>query len=401
MPAILTFRPGPRHGNFLEPAEPPDTMSAGRPALPRLAPGRHPTGDRTPMFRAVAPAAALAAALALSAPAQEPAARVKPSAVVTQPKTLGSVDRKDPRLDALVPKDAVIEVLAEGFKWSEGPVWVKGADGGHLLFSDIPNNRIMKWSPKAGLSEFLKPSGYTGAAEFKGGEPGSNGLALDKDGTLILCQHGDRRVAKLGKDGKFVTVVDKYMGKRLNSPNDLVFAKNGDLYFTDPPYGLPEQVKDPAKELDFQGVYRLKPDGGLTLLTKEMTRPNGIGLSPDEKTLYVANSDPDLAIWKAFPLGADGTIAGPGKVLHDATADVKASPNKGLPDGLKVDQKGNVFATAVNGVYVFAPDGALLGRIVTNDKTANCGFGDDGSTLYMTTNDKLTRIRTSTKGQGF
>src|SRR6185436_8856342 len=152
-------------------------------------------------------------------------------------------------------------------------------------FTDIPNNRVMKWSQKDGLMEFLKPSGYTGKAEFKGTEPGANGLAFDKAGKLILCQHGDRRVARLVGDGKFETLADKYMGKRLNSPNDLVFKSNGDLYFTDPPYGLPGDVgdpKNPAKELDFQGVYRLTPRGQLTLLTKEMTRPNGIALAPDE-----------------------------------------------------------------------------------------------------------------------
>lgn len=332
-------------------------------------------------------AAVAAAALALTA-----------GAARDQPATLGGFDRKDPKFDEIIPKDAKIEVLAGGFKWTEGPVWVK--DGGHLLFSDIPNNVVYKWSAKEGIKEFLKPSGYTGSAKFTGHEPGSNGLAIDKGGSLILCQHGDRRVARLTKDGKFETLADKYMGKRLNSPNDLVFHPNGDLYFTDPPYGLPKNVNDPAKELDFQGVYRLKPTGELTLLTKEMSRPNGIGLSPDAKTLYVANSDPDKAIWMAFPVKEDGTL-GPGKQMHDATADVKASPDKGLPDGLKVDQKGNVFATAVNGIYVFSPDGKLLGRIVTNDKTANCAFGDDGTTLYMTTNDKLTRVKTTTKGIGF
>lgn len=322
------------------------------------------------------------------------------TAVVAQdkPATLGGFDRKDPKFDELIPKDAKIEVLAGGFKWTEGPVWVK--DGGHLLFSDIPNNVVYKWSPKDGLKEFLKPSGYTGKPKFEGHEPGSNGLAIDKSGSLILCQHGDRRVARLTKDGKFETLADKYMDKRLNSPNDLVYHPNGDLYFTDPPYGLPKGMNDPAKELDFQGVYRLKPGGELTLLTKEMSRPNGIGLSPDAKTLYVANSDPDKAVWMAFQVKEDGTL-GAGKQLHDATADVKASPNKGLPDGLKVDQKGNIFATAVNGVYVFSPDGKLLGRIVTNDKTANCAFGDDGTTLYMTVNDKLARVKTTTKGIGF
>ena len=341
------------------------------------------------MFRPLA-ATAVALALVASAAAEDP----------KLPMTLGSIDRKDPKFDALIPKDAKIEVLAGGFKWTEGPVWDKKANA--LLFTDIPNNRVVKWSAKDGVKDFLKPSGYTGKDEFKGTEPGANGLAFDKDGNLILCQHGDRRVARW-KDGKFETLADKYMGKRLNSPNDLVFAKNGDLYFTDPPYGLPGDVldpKNPHKELDFQGVYKLTPKGELTLLTKEMTKPNGIALSPDEKTLYVANSDPDKAIWMAFPVGADGNI-GKGKLLYDATADVKASPNKGLPDGMKVDAKGNIFATAVNGVYVFAPDGTLLGRIVTNDKTANCAWGDDGTVLYMSTNDKLTRVKTTTKGLGW
>ncbi|MFM8274781.1 MAG: SMP-30/gluconolactonase/LRE family protein [Gemmata sp.] len=345
------------------------------------------------MLRSFAPLALVAAAaLAAVDGVRPPLASAQDKA-----KALGSIDRKDARLDALIPKDAKIELLADGFKWAEGPVWDRKASA--LLFTDIPNNRIVKWSATGGAKEFLKPSGYTGKEEFKGGEPGANGLAYDKDGNLILCQHGDRRIARL-KDGKFETIVDKYMGKRFNSPNDLVFAKSGDLYFTDPPYGLPGQMKDPAKELDFQGVYRLSAKGELTLLTKEMTRPNGIGLSPDEKTLYVANSDPDKAIWMAFPIGTDGAL-GQGKLLYDATADVKASPNKGLPDGLKVDAKGNIFATAVNGVYVFSPDGTLLGRILTNDKTANCGWGDDGTVLYMTTNDKLTRVKTSTKGLGW
>jgi gluconolactonase len=336
------------------------------------------------MLRALA---CLAAVAALVNAADEP----KP--------TIGSIERKSPKMDELIPKDAKIEVLAAGYKWTEGPVWDK--KGGFLLFSDIPNNRVVKWSAKGGTSDFLKPAGYTGKDDFKGAEPGSNGLAFEKDGHLVLCQHGDRRIARLGKDGKFTTVVDKYMGKRFNSPNDLVFAKNGDLYFTDPPYGLPGQMKDPAKELDFQGVYRLNAKGELTLLTKEMTRPNGIGLSPDEKTLYVANSDPALAIWRAFPIKADGTL-GPGKTIHDATKDVAATGGmKGLPDGLKVDAKGNIFATAVNGIYVFAPDFTLLGRIVTNDKTANCGWGDDGTVLYLCTNDKLTRVKTSTKGLGW
>ncbi len=315
-----------------------------------------------------------------------------------KPMILGVIERKDPAFDAVIPKDAVIEILAGGFDWSEGPAWVAEKEGGHLLFSDIPKNMIWKWSEKGGLKEYLKPSGYTGKDKFTGKEPGSNGLALDKDGKLILCQHGDRRVSRL-VDGKFVTLVDKYDGKRLNSPNDLTFKKNGDIYFTDPPYGLPEIMKDKAKELDFQGVYRLDTKGKLTLLTKEMTRPNGIAFSPDEKTLYVANSDPDLAIWKAFPVKDDGTL-GEGKVFFDTTQLVK-DKKPGLPDGMKVDQAGNVFATGPGGVFVFDKTGKHLGTLATGVPTANCGFGDDGSTLYITADKNLVRVKTKTKGLGF
>jgi gluconolactonase len=308
-----------------------------------------------------------------------------------------AIERKDPRFAELIAKDAHIEELAAGFAWTEGPVWVK--DGGYLLFSDIPRNTVFKWSEREGVKEYLKPSGYTGTEPFTGIEPGSNGLAIDpQDGKLVLCQHGDRRVAKL-VEGEFKTLVDRYMGKRLNSPNDLVFHSSGDLLFTDPPYGLPKGVDDPSRELDFQGVYRLKRDGELKLLTKEMSRPNGIGLSPDEKTLYVANSDPQQAIWMAFTVNEDGTL-GEGKQFYDVTDDVKAGM-PGLPDGLKVDQKGNIFATGPSGVYVFAPEGTLLGKIVTNDKTGNCAFGDDGSTLYIMANHRIIRIKTKTKGLGF
>lgn len=319
-----------------------------------------------------------------------------PSLHADDPAPKRAIERMDPRFDALIPNDAKVEELAGGLVWTEGPVWVK--DGGYLLFTDIPQNMVYKWSEKDGLHEFLKPSGYTGKEPFTGKEPGANGLVIGPDGKLVLCQHGDRRISRL-VDGKFVTLVDKYMGKRFNSPNDLVYHPNGDLYFTDPPYGLPKLMEDPAKELDFQGVYRLKPSGELTLLTKVMTRPNGIGLSPDAKTLYVANSDPEKAIWMSFPVQPDGTLA-EGKLFHDSTDRVKAG-QPGLPDGLKVDVHGNVFATGPNGVYVFDPAGKLLGMIVTNDRTSNCAFGDDGSTLYITANHKLIRVKTSTKGIGF
>ena len=310
---------------------------------------------------------------------------------------IGTIQRLDPRFDKLIPPDAVLEKLAEGFEWSEGPVWVR--KGGYLLFSDIPNNSVMKWKEGQGISLFLKPSGYTGQAK-RGGESGSNGLLLDGRGRLVLCQHGDRRMARLEKDGSFTTLAGRYQGKRFNSPNDAVLKSNGDLYFTDPPYGLQKGPKDPAREMDFCGLYRLSADGVLTLLTKKMTRPNGLGFSPDEKTLYVAQSDPKRAVWMAFDVKQDGTI-GRGRVFHDATQHVKAGKLKGLPDGLKVDKAGNLFATGPGGINVFSPDGTLLGRIDPGEATANCCFAEDGSVLYLTADMYLCRIQTKTKGLGF
>lgn len=309
--------------------------------------------------------------------------------------TFGQIERVDPRFDRLIPPDAKLEKLAEGFEWSEGPVWVD--DGGYLLFSDIPNNSVMKWKEGEGVSLFLKPAGYTGSSPREG-ESGSNGLLLDSSGRLVLCQHGDRQVARLEKDGRFTVLADRYRGKRFCSPNDAVFKSNGDLYFTDPPYGLPKEEKATLGQLGFCGVYRLGTDNRLTLLTDQMTRPNGIGFSPDEKTLYVAQSDPAEAIWKAFDVKADGTITG-GRLFFDATAWVKKY--KGLPDGMTIDREGNLFATGPGGVNVFAPDGTFLGRINPGEATANCSFGDDGSVLYITADMYLCRIRTSTKGLGF
>jgi gluconolactonase len=343
----------------------------------------------TPTIRLIACAAAVACLD--FGPARHVLAQDKPAY-----PALGTIERLDPRFDQLVPRDARVERIAEGFDWSEGPVWDK--KDRYLLFSDVPLNTVFKWQEGKGVSLFLKPSGYTGAAA-RGGEPGSNGLLMDADGRLVLCQHGDRRVARLEDGGKFTTLADKFLGKRLNSPNDGVFRSNGDLYFTDPPYGLPGLNKDLAKELDFNGVYRLSArDGTLTLLTKEMTFPNGIGLSPDEKTLYVANSDPRKAIWMAFPLEADGTI-GTGRLFGDATSLVPAK--RGLPDGLKVDAAGNVFATGPGGVLVFAADGTHLGTFNTGQATANCGWGEDGSVLYITADMYIGRVRLTTKGCGF
>ena len=309
--------------------------------------------------------------------------------------TLGKLESKDPRFDKLIAKNTPIEMLASGFEWAEGPVWVK--DGGYLLFSDIPRNSVMKWKEGdgEGISLFLKPSGYTGVADY-GAEPGCNGLTLDGEGRLVSCEHGDRRVSVLTKGGGKRTLVDNYQGKRLNSPNDCCFKSNGDLYFTDPPYGLPKRNDDPMKELDFCGVYRLSKDGKLTLQTKEMTFPNGLAFSPDEKTLYVAQSDPKAAIWMAFDVNSDGTL-GKGRKFYDSTPLVEKGL-KGLPDGLKVDKAGNVFATGPGGVLVFSPQGELLGTIATGEATANCGWGEDGTVLYITADMYLCRLKTNTRG---
>jgi gluconolactonase len=305
-----------------------------------------------------------------------------------------TIVKLSPALDALIADNATFEKLGEGFKWTEGPVWDK--KGGFLLFSDIPNNVINKWVPGQPIATFLKPSGYHGTAPFTGPEPGSNGLTFDAQGRLVACQHGNRQVARY-ENGAWTPLADKYEGKRLNSPNDLVFHSSGALYFTDPPYGLPKRWDDPAKELPFQGIYRRGTDGTVTLLNRELNAPNGLAFSPDEKTLYVAQSDPEKAIWMAYPVNADGTL-GAGKVLKDATAEFKAK-KPGLPDGLKVDTKGNIWATGPGGVWVIAPDGTHLGTISTGVPTANVAWGDDGSTLYITANTAVFRVRTKATGK--
>jgi gluconolactonase len=313
-----------------------------------------------------------------------------------QSKTIGQVISIDPRFSDLISPDAKIEVLADTFAWSEGPVWVK--DGGFVLFSDIPNNTIFKWKDGEGLSIFLKPSGYTGRLPYSR-EPGSNGLIINKNGHLVACEHGDRRISAmpLQRGGKR-TLTDNYQGKRFNSPNDIVQKSNGDYYFTDPAYGLPNREKDSSRENPIMGVYRLSKDGKVNLLLDQIW-PNGLAFSPDEKTLYVGHSDPDKPIVYAYPVNDDGSL-GSGKIFFDCSV-LKAQGLVGAPDGMKVDQKGNLFTTGPKGILVIDPSGKLLGRIETNQPTANCAWGDDGSTLYITANNYLCRIRTKTKGAGF
>ena len=311
--------------------------------------------------------------------------------------TIGKVVRNDSRLDALLSATAKIEVLASGFVWSEGPAWVK--EGGYLLFSDVPQNTVYKWNEKDGLTTFLKPSGYSGAGGYSN-EQGSNGLIINNKGQLVSCEHGDRRVSLMPiLGGGKRTLADNFEGKRLNSPNDVVQHSSGAYYFTDPPYGLPKQEKDPTRETDWFGVYRMGTDGVVSLISKDMTRPNGIAFSPDEKMLYVAQSDPEKAVIMAFPMLPNGQV-GAGKIFFDATAMSKQGL-RGLPDGLRVDKNGNLWATGPGGVLIIAPDATLLGRIDTGEATANCAWGDDGSTLYLTADMYLCRIKTNTKGAGW
>jgi gluconolactonase len=310
------------------------------------------------------------------------------------------IERLDSALDRLIDPGAKIEVLAEGYDWSEGPVWIK--DGGYLLFSDVPTNIIHRWKEGEGARPWLKPSGYT-SSEPRGGEIGSNGLTLDAQGRLVICQHGDRRVARLeapltAPAPRFTTLADRYQGSRFNSPNDLVFHSNGDLYFTDPAYGMEKQWDDPKRELAFAGVFRRDTSGQVTLLTRDMTRPNGLAFSPDEKRLYVAQSDETAAIWRVFDMKPDGAFGG-NRVLFDATSMTKS--RRGLPDGLKIDTEGNLWASGPGGILVISPEGKHLGTILTGQATSNCAFGDDGRTLYMTADMYLMRVRLKTRGAGF
>lgn len=332
---------------------------------------------------------AIAAALLLPAP------RASQSQDTMNFPTLGKIHRFDPALDRLLARNARLEVIASGFDWTEGPVWDRKE--GVLLFSDIPRNSIYRWKEGEGVSLFMKPSGYTGVVDY-GREPGSNGLTFDLQGRLVCMEHGDRRISVLTAGGGKRTLTDQFEGKRLNSPNDGCFRSNGDLYFTDPPYGLPGNFEDPRRELPYCGVYRHTPDGKTMLLTSEMTRPNGIAFSPDEKTLYVAQSDSEAAIWMSYPVKADGSL-GKGKVFFDVTKQMGKLP--GAPDGLKVDVDGHLFATGPGGVYIFDPKARLLGRIETGERTSNCNWGGDGSTLYITADTYICRIKTRTRGHGW
>ena len=308
-------------------------------------------------------------------------------------KTIGSVMKFDAALDNILDTNAKAEIIAEGFEWSEGPLWIEAQQA--LIFSDVPMNTIYKWTEAKGKEIYLKPSGYTGSEPSLSKEPGSNGLTFDKNGSLVLCQHGDRRMARMDApldkpEAKFVTLADKYIGKRFSSPNDAVFNSAGELFFTDPPYGLQTQDdSDPKKEITFNGVYKVKANGEVILLVDSITRPNGIAFLPGEKKLIVACSDPAKPNWYIFDVNGDSLTNG--KIFYSA-ADRDRSW-KGLPDGFKVDKNGNVFATGPGGVYIFNSDGKKLGIIRLDNSTSNCALSPDEKTLYITNDMYVLRVK--------
>lgn len=313
-------------------------------------------------------------------------------------ETIGQLVVYDNTFYDLIDKNEKIEVLAKGFKWAEGPVWVK--NGSFLLFSDVPNNTVYKFQNDQGLSEFLKPSGYTGTGIYSQ-EPGSNGLTINQKGELISAEHGDRRISVMDFGTKAKTTLARfYKSKKLNSPNDVVQKSDGNYYFTDPPYGLPNWGAEPCptKELAYNGVYGLIKNK-LFLLDESLPKPNGLAFSPDEKLLYVAQSDPNAPHIYVYRVTKKGKLMDK-RLFFDATDLIKQNL-KGLPDGLKVDKKGNLFATGPGGVLVINPNGKLLGRIDTTQATANCTFGENGSVLYITANNRLCKIQTKTIGCGF
>ena len=314
--------------------------------------------------------------------------RLPPPAQTETPAGAGVIVRLDPRLDALVPAGAAIEKVVDGFVFLEGPVWLSGES--RLLYSDLRGNAIYQWTAADGASDYAKPF-FTGDGTGLRGV-GPNGVALDAQGRLLVCVYGSRSVVRLEKDGSRTTLADRFEGKRLNSPNDLVVARDGTVYFTDPSFGLEGMDNSPLRELSFNGVYRLKPNGQLELLTREQERPNGLVLSPDESILYVANSGGAVTGWMAYDLGPSGLSNK--RVFFDVTG----VQGEGGADGMKVDLAGNVYATGPGGVLVIAPDGTHLGTIRPPEALTNVGWGDDGRTLYITGRTALYRVRLSARG---
>lgn len=306
--------------------------------------------------------------------------------------TIGTLERFDPALDAIIDSSAKAEIIAEGFEWSEGPLWVESHK--MLLISDVPRDTIFKWTEEKGKEVYLTPSGYTDTVK-RGGETGSNGLLLNKEGKLVLCQCGNRQMASmnapLDKPGPiYVPLANNYNGKKFNSPNDAVYNSQGELFFTDPPYGLEKYMSDPKKELPFQGVFKVRTDGKVVLVTDSITRPNGIAFLPGEKTLLVANSDNAKPYWYAFDI-ADNDKFTNARIFASAADHPKE--DKGGPDGMKVDKNGNVFATGPGGIWIFNKEGKLLGKFKVPEQTSNCALSPDEKTLYITNDMQVLRLK--------
>ena len=298
----------------------------------------------------------------------------------------------DPAIDKIILTDSKIEIIAEGFEWCEGPLWLENEK--ILLFSDIPRNTIYKWSEKNSAEFYLKPSGYTGNVE-RGRETGSNGLLLDMNGSLILCQHGDRQIAKMRSPisqprARFTPIAKYFKGKKFNSPNDATYNSKQELYFTDPPYGLEKGMDDSSKEIAFQGVYKIDPYGNVKLMIDSITRPNGIAFFPKEKQLIIANSDPTKPNWYIYNVKDDGSLFN-GKIFYSVIGIDKKQ--KGLPDGLKIDSKGNVFATGPGDVWIFDKSGKQLGKIKLAEASSNCALSADEKTLFITNHMQVLRIK--------
>ncbi|CAA9536772.1 MAG: Gluconolactonase [uncultured Sphingomonadaceae bacterium] len=303
-------------------------------------------------------------------------------------RRIGEVRRLDPALDAIIDRNAPVEVLGEGYGWAEGPVWV--GRGGFLLFTDVPGNRIWRWSPAAGVGLFMEPSGLAGPVPAGVNEAGANGLALDARGRLLMADSGSRAIARVDLATRAKTILaDRVGGKRFNSPNDLVVARSGAIYFTDPPYGLKGIQASPLREMAMQGVYRLDPDGRVSVIDDGLSLPNGIALSPDGRTLYVSMSDKDRPEILAYALDRAGRATG-SRVFHDMRPHMG---RPGLPDGMDVAASGHLFATGPGGVHVLAPGGKLLGVVSTGKPIANCCLGENGRSLFMTSHDTLARVR--------
>ena len=307
--------------------------------------------------------------------------------------TIGSIEKYDDALSQIINDSAKAEIIShsDGYQWTEGPLMI---DDTTLIFSDVPNNIVHRWTENSGTTIYLKQSGYTDTIS-RGGEMGSNGLTLNPEGKLVLCQHGDRKMALMNADlsnpkAEYATLADKYNGKKFNSPNDAVYNSNGDLFFTDPPYGLPKQMEDPTKETPFQGVYKVSKDGSVTLMIDTLTRPNGIAFFPDGKKVIVANSDHDKPIWYSYEY--DGTKFTNGKIFFSLQG-YDREKLSGLPDGLKIDGNGNVFASGPGGIYIFNKEGKKLGLIALENPSSNCELSKDEKSLYVTNNKEILRIK--------